>query len=281
MLKHTKSSSVASFRSILEAGHLRGYSFTQYSTIHDLNNISIYYFKDSDFKHAVTIDLKAELKKGEKWYNTEEFFKKKKVTEISCEQIHPYNGELIDHYEDGRIKSQLGFKNGKIDGSCVGYYLNGKKAWCSSYKQGEFLGVLEYWRDSGKPLLTYELNDKTQTNIIDFYPSGKKLLKLALTNRENDIIELKNIIVWNENGDLSYKGRYTNGLFFLNKSDTVYTGKLLTYYTNSQPHVLRRFKKGKTHGKRITWDRNGKIEKVEFYQEGRIQKTIRYSKDKH
>ena len=276
MLKKTKTLSVDSFRSIMEAVHLEGYSFTQYSTIHDLNNLIIYYFADSDFQHAVKIDLKEELKKGENWHETEEFFRNNGVTEIQRVKAHSFNGQLTDRYENGQIRSQLNFLNGKINGFCTRFYFNGKKAWSASYKQGDLTGVLEYWKDSGKPILTYEFYDDAQTNIIDYYPSGQKLLKLTLINTDHDIIKLKNIIAWNENGELSYQGRYQNGLFYLNKSSTVFTGKLSTYYTNGQTHMLRRFEKGKKHGKNITWDRSGMVKKEEHYRDGILLKINRH-----
>lgn len=79
------------------------------------------------------------------------------------------------YWDNGKLKSEVSFKNGKLEGKATAWYENGKKRNETHFKNGEVDGLLTDWYPSGKKWM--ELHHKN--GILDgpatvWYKSGAK-----------------------------------------------------------------------------------------------------------
>ncbi|MAM19764.1 toxin-antitoxin system YwqK family antitoxin [Christiangramia flava] len=85
-------------------------------------------------------------------------------------------GELMKgtfYYDDGSIRQEGTYKNGKLHGEWISYNQNGEKTAIAQYKQGEKDGVWFFW--SGDKLTQVEYN---QNNIasVDSWKSDSPIV---------------------------------------------------------------------------------------------------------
>ena len=276
MVQNLPELSFNTVRHIMQAVHLEGYSFTQYSTIHDLKNLRIQYFKDSDFKNYIEIDLKKEFEKGERRIRTKDFFNESSVKRITGNEPIFFDGTVESYHSNGKLKCRLNFTDNILNGSCEGYYPNANRSWCSNFQKGKICGALSNWNESGKPLVGYNFINNNNTVLIDYFPSGEALLNLTLRN-EKDKIEPVKITVHNQDGSISFKGRYNNGKLFVDKESKPFSGMLTAKFTNQSPFVQYEYKNGLLHGNLHKWDVGGRLIKTEVFNNGSLRKVLRYN----
>jgi len=276
MIKNLPILSVDVFRTILEAVHLEGYSFTQYSTIYDLAQTTFYYYKDSNFKEAVKIDLKKELQKKKRWYETKEFFREKEKINDKTGNTKYFQENIISHFPNKAVKCSLHFSNDLLHGPSEGFYDNGQRSWNATFDRGKRIGALHNWNQSGAPILGYRFIDRNHTDLLDYFPGGALMLKLSFTKVGGDSIEPFRVLVYNEDGRLNYQGTYKNGLFFLDNKNRPYSGGISVYYKNGNPFTQAEYKAGKPDGTLKQWDAKGNLVKTEVYQNGILTGIRRY-----
>jgi antitoxin component YwqK of YwqJK toxin-antitoxin module len=89
-------------------------------------------------------------------------------------------GEQIEYFEDGTIKSKFNFDNGQKTGKCVTNQINGKPMMVENYKNGKLHGYCYGYDESGK-----ELGKKYYKNGDHLY--GKELDKWLKYCKDNKI----------------------------------------------------------------------------------------------
>ena len=275
MIRNIPELSMDGVKSILQAVHLEGYSFTQYSTVHDLANLTIHYYKDSDFSNYVKIDLKKELLKSEYWIETKEFFQNNEPIVAVYEESY-FSNTLKSFYEDSNKKCLVELSNGMLNGLCEGYYQNGQIAWYANFLNGKILGTLKNWNELSKPVRSYEFVNDNQTNIIDYFPDGNMLLKVTLNKVGIDGITPASIITYNENGSLSYSGTFQNGLLYLYNNNEPFSGRLFTHYKNGGIYSLTEYKDGKLDGEVKRWNMKGEVVQIDEYDAGILRHVKRF-----
>ncbi len=67
-------------------------------------------------------------------------------------------GKAVSHWEDGKLKSELIFKDGKKDGACREWHENGQKKAEVNFKNGKQDGLSTKWNKNGQK--EYEWNYK-------------------------------------------------------------------------------------------------------------------------
>lgn len=273
MISQMPSVSLNTMKTVLEAVHLDGYSFTQYTSIHDLNHLRIHYFADSDFSKYVMIDLEKELQNGEKWYEAKELFSTKTVVQSPPCEIPILDGSLSSSYKNGKIKCRLNFATCKLNGVCEGYYPNGKTAWQAIFDNGRITGKQENWNESGNLVISYEFLSTSETVLNDYFPDGNPYLKIVLVKKGPDGLLPEVIEVYNGDGTFSYKGIFKNGILYLQDEDKPCTGTLCTYFKNGKLFNRVDYKDGALNGKVRRMDENGNIVKTEEFKNG-IQTKI-------
>lgn len=118
------------------------------------------------------------------------------------------HGMEKEYYEEnGKIRSEVEYKNGKLEGITKGYYKNGQLAYSATYKDDKRHGV-EKW----------------------YYDDGALLRESAYINGEKNGIEK----TYYRNGNLSSQANYENGKR---------VGITKTYYSNGNLLSEREYKK--------------------------------------
>jgi antitoxin component YwqK of YwqJK toxin-antitoxin module len=86
-------------------------------------------------------------------------------------------------YENGKIKSEIGYKNDKMHGKIRRWYENGQKESECDYFEGKLHGKLIFWDENGqlKSIMEFKNGNITRHSIFkdgkmirDNYPQKKK-----------------------------------------------------------------------------------------------------------
>jgi hypothetical protein len=97
----------------------------------------------------------------------------------------PKDGLHIEQYENGNKKSELNYKNQKLNGLCTSWYENGNKTLEGNFKNGRPDGFLAIWYENGQK--------KSEENYKNGYRDGL-------------------CAFWDEKGNQKNKIKYENGL---------------------------------------------------------------------
>ena len=65
-------------------------------------------------------------------------------------ETKPFKGNNLCKYENGQIKSEVNYKDGKPDGKVIDWYENGQIETEEKYKDGKLDGKATYWHENGK-----------------------------------------------------------------------------------------------------------------------------------
>lgn len=269
MLKNNEEISIDFFCKVLDSVHTKGY--TQYSNIYDLKNCIIYLFKDSNFREYVKLNLQRELQKGKELYAISALFSDRSARYEVQNGKFRYTGKYLVHHKNGKIKSEILLKNGKLSGKSCGYYKNGQISWERDYENGKLSHYWRQWNESGGKILDIEIYNEYISKAKEFYPGGKKLYELTF-----DKIVPDKLFVWNEDGTLCFSAFFKNGLLHMNSTSKPFTGELVTHYENGKKHIKRSFRDGKKDGVFIEWDERGIKIKEEIFKKNVLIKVNRF-----
>lgn len=276
MVQNMSQLSMDAIRNILQAVHLDGYSFTQYSTIYELGNMKIQYFEDSDFSKYVEIDLKTELKEGERWFETKQFFQENPNKQVVMDNELNLQKPIKSYYENKRVKVSLNFLNNLLNGTCEGFYNNGQVSWRATFVNGQLIGKLNKWNEAGKSVTGYEFISEDKTDLIDYYPNGTLYLRVTLRKTSKLSLAPSAIIVFNQDGIISYSGTYKNGNLILKDETKPYSGVLYAYYDNRSVFKSIEYENGLLHGDIKIFDKRGNILTIEEFQKGILTRVKRF-----
>ena len=65
-------------------------------------------------------------------------------------ETKPFTGNNLCKYENGQIKSEGNYKDGKPDGKVIDWYENGQIEAEENYKDGKLDGKATYWHENGQ-----------------------------------------------------------------------------------------------------------------------------------
>ena len=65
-------------------------------------------------------------------------------------ETKPFTGNNLCKYENGQIKSEGNYKDGKPDGKVTGWFENGQIQTVLNLKDGKLDGKATYWHENGK-----------------------------------------------------------------------------------------------------------------------------------
>ena len=118
-----------------------------------------------------------------------------------------FHGKRLMWFNDGRLASEEGFVNGKMEGHCISWHFNGTKRFECDFVEGT--GKYKGWYESGK-LFTEgaKRNGKNIGKIMCWYESGKK-------RREENYDDNGNhngmFYHWYEDGKVTIEQVFTHG----------------------------------------------------------------------
>jgi antitoxin component YwqK of YwqJK toxin-antitoxin module len=176
----------------------------------------------------------------------------------------PYTGKYEKNYDSGQKKSEINYKEGKIDGTSTIWYDNGQIKSETNYLDGKEDGLSTEWYVNGQK--------KYETNYHDGKQDGL-------------------FTEWYENGQKKSEANYKEG-----KKD----GLLTRWHGNGQKAIEINYQDGIENGLSTKWDypygngrTNGPLEKTEenykdgklavrksWYESGQIQSEINFTDEK-
>ena len=114
------------------------------------------------------------------------------------------------YWENGNIKSELPYKNAKLNGTAIWYYEDGTVQMEVPYEYDEITGTSIRYHDNGRKELeeTY-INNVRQGKAIAYSYPGKRVEQKYYVN---DTLHGK-YYKWHGNSELQISGELVNGLF--------------------------------------------------------------------
>ena len=165
---------------------------------------------------------------------------------ISCS-----NDIRKSYWENGNLKSELRYEDGKLNGKAVWYFENGEKEMEAYYKNNILDGPLIRWYKNGHmETESYYQDGKLEGAAITYEENGNKALE---ENYKNDTLSGK-FYQWYRSGSIRVKGEYINGL---------YTGRWV-YYNNGNIVGIGNFENG--NGIQKAWWPNGQLKREITYK---------------
>ena len=163
-----------------------------------------------------------------------------------------------DYYENGQLKLEHNYEDGKLHGLSKEYFENGQLKFIHNHKNGEYHGLLKGYYVDGK--LKYEFNyknDKKDGLCKDYFENGQ--LKFEGNYKEGKLDGLCKDYF--ENGQLKFEGNYKEGKFH---------GLCKEYYETGQIKIENNYKEGKFHGLCKDYYEDGQLRFVGNYKEDKL-----------
>lgn len=202
---------------------------------------------------------------------------------ISCNDVEEKD-VVKSYYENGVIKSELRYKDGKLNGECVWYYPNGKTEMKTNYRMDTLVGETIRWYENGNLESKYFLKNDQYEGAFEKYNVFGDLVKLE--HYKDGVLhgEMKQ---WYDSGSLFVEGAYKEGMF---------DGKWIIYYENGSVGSMATYKDGAgvqigysydglmltkihyrdnvKHGEEIRYDRKGDVAEILIWENGEYVKTM-------
>ena len=173
-----------------------------------------------------------------------------------------------DYYENGQLKLERNYEDGKLHGLSKEYFENGQLKFIHNQKNGEYHGLLKGYYIDGK--LKYEFNyknDKKDGLCKEYFENGQ--LKNEGNFKDGKLHGLCKD--YYETGQLKFEGNYKEGKFH---------GLCKGYYETGQLKFEGNYKEGKFHGLCKEYYETGQLELEYNYKEGKLDGLCKnYSED--
>ena len=191
------------------------------------------------------------------------------------------------YYENGNIKSELRYKDGKLNGECKWFYSNGKPEMMVHYDMNVLNGEAMRWYENGNEEARFYFKDNQYDSIFESYNVSGILVK-----KENYKDGVLNGLTyqWYSNGKPFLEGEYLDGMmhgawimYYENgsiSSNAMYdkgTGTQRGYAPNGgYLMTFIKYKDNKKDGEEIHYDKYGNVTEIIVWDEGEYvgQKTI-------
>ena len=123
-------------------------------------------------------------------------------------ETEPFTGVVVEHYEEGSLKSKTEVEKGKLNGLSEGWHENGQLQIKEHYLNGVSHGLREKWRQDGSKESVGEIkNGKFEGTFRKWHPNGQLAEEIQMLNG----VAHGESKSWHENGDLKAKVTLDNG----------------------------------------------------------------------
>lgn len=121
----------------------------------------------------------------------------------------PFTGKAVTFHENGQKKSEVNYKDGKVDGLSTAWYESGQKQAELTVKDGVPDGLFTVWYEHGqkKSEIDYK-NGVEDGRFIEWYESGQK--RSEATNEDGGLVG--RFTTWYENGQKQSEGSFKDGI---------------------------------------------------------------------
>jgi len=102
---------------------------------------------------------------------------------VLLDQGKPFTGFVLEHHDDGSLKSRSSVSNGLLEGLSQGWHANGKLQVSETYVRGISHGIRTKYHESGAKLSTVEVvHGQTQGIFERWFENGRLSERVELTN---------------------------------------------------------------------------------------------------
>jgi antitoxin component YwqK of YwqJK toxin-antitoxin module len=178
------------------------------------------------------------------------------------------NGKSIWYYPSGKVRREIVYKEGEIDGEAIEWSLEGKIIQRDKYINGRRLAIQTDWYAPGQKRAegwTLFARDLTKPN----YNWWDGVTTITVTGKDGVNQRHGEWTWWHKNGQKQMEGRYI---------EDKPVGKFVWWYSNGQKQLEGEYVDGKQQGKFVWWHENGQKQLEGTYENGvQIGKWIRWS----
>jgi len=191
----------------------------------------------------------------------------------------------VQYWENGNIKSEIKYKNGKIHGLAIWYYEEGKKYYEANYVDEKLEGSLTKWYLNGLiQSREHYANDMLNGKSVFFNIRGRKTEEVTFVN---DTMQ-GDYRAWYEDRKMRMEGQYKDGMmtgkwFYWDQMGNLIgegnfvdgSGVQKKYNPNGSLQGRLSFKNNEKHGKELYYNADGEVIKEVIYDSGEfIKETI-------
>lgn len=193
-------------------------------------------------------------------------------------------GVSVTYSDKGYKQSETNYKNGKKDGRFVAYFPNGAKMVEANYKNDKAEGTQRVWHPNGKLQSQARFsNDLIEGNATTYYTSGRIETQRTYKNgKENGVMKIYDDKKNKVTAQIPYvDGKihgmlivYNDGIPFneMHYENGINNGKYILYHKNGKKFIVATAKNDKLEGEAKVYDKTGKLQKIEYYKDGKIVK---------
>lgn len=125
---------------------------------------------------------------------------------FSCKEK---DAPVVSYWDDGVLKSELKYKDGKLDGVCRWYYRNGKPEMEVTYSMDKLNGEATRWYENGNLEEKSYYKDNQYDGVVQEYNVFGTMVKLS--TYENGVLNGL-YYQWYDNGKQFMEGEYIDGM---------------------------------------------------------------------
>ena len=160
------------------------------------------------------------------------------------------------YWENGKLKSELRYEDGKLNGECVWYDQNGALSAKGSYKDDVLDGVYTRWHPNGKVASEERyVNGKLDGEIKKWYDNGQ----LFQEGQYADGMMDGQWFIFYPSGALAGKADYKMG-----------TGKQTCYEESGYKCLEVPYVNNLKHGREVYYNPDGMVTKLVDYEQGKV-----------
>ena len=111
-------------------------------------------------------------------------------------------------YDDGQLKSEWTYENGRLEGPLLAYFENGQLESKRTYSDGELEGLLETYYESGQLKSRGEYKKGKKIGVSQRYHSNGRLK--TMISHTDGILNGRHEL-YDETGELTHQGHFING----------------------------------------------------------------------
>ena len=201
----------------------------------------------------------------------------------SCEEVKEKD-VVKSYYENGNLKSELRYKDGRLNGKCVWYYSNGKPELSINYVMGTLQGESLRWHENGYIQSRCFYKDNQYDSIFETYNVSGKMVKME---NYKDGVKHGALTQWYDNGNLFLEGTYNEGMFdgrWIIYYEDGSVGSTATYdmgsgvqigYSHDGIMIAKiHFKDNEKDGEEYRYNRKGEVMEILVWEEGEFVKKM-------
>lgn len=183
-----------------------------------------------------------------------------------------------DYYDDGTIKSELCYADGKLNGVCTWYFPNGKKQLEAGYKDNQMHGQLKRWYENGNLMEECWYKEGVQDSVYRTYflIGGLASEGYYVDGKLNGDFKR-----WFDDGHLFQEGQYVDDMmdgawliFYADGSLAATasfdrgTGVQTSYEHSGYKCLVTNYVDNVKHGKETYYNPDGRVTRVALYEYG-------------